>query len=310
MNLIFSSELSIFFDAIDSLLFPMTWQHTIIPALPISRKGFLDAPTPYLIGLLLNPNIEPNLRRTNSTPIRKKKKSFSERKKSLSDSFIRSLSHSPRLENSFEESDNISLRSRKSSSTSFTDRPYSVPTISDSFDLNQDDIEDIQFWTSFLKGQYDLEPDSLIMYLDKRKENAKSKSPKLDSIKLTHYSEILKKPMDDNSLSLPQPVLEMIQKRFDLFVKSLLGLPYDLESDEVTRGKFVILCETFLHMYNTIFSPLEEYLQSKDIWKIGNNGIKNMADEYCLEHNFNVRLIKKLGFIFFIMTFNDKDIWR
>ena len=135
------------------------------------------------------------------------------------------------------------------------------------------------------------------------KENAKSKSPKLDSTKLTHYSEILKKPMDDNSLSLPQPVLEMIQKRFDLFVKSLLGLPYDLESDEVTRGKFVILCETFLHMYNTIFSPLEEYLQSKDIWKIGNNGIKNMADEYCLEHNFNVRLIKKLGFIFFIMTF-------
>ena len=58
---------------------------------------------------------------------------------------------------------------------SVADRPYSVPIISDSFDLNQDDIEDIQFWTSFLKGQYDLEPDSLIMYLDKRKENTKSK---------------------------------------------------------------------------------------------------------------------------------------
>ena len=139
------SELSIFFDAIDSLLFPMTWQHTIIPALPISRKGFLDAPTPYLIGLLLNPNIEPNLRRTNSTPIRKKKKSFSERKKSLSDSFIRSLSHSPRLESSFEESDGISLRSGHIGN----DRPCSVPVISDSFDLTQENIEDIQFWSSF-----------------------------------------------------------------------------------------------------------------------------------------------------------------
>ena len=281
------SELSIFFDAIDSLLFPMTWQHTIIPALPISRKGFLDAPTPYLIGLLLNPNIEPNLRRANSTPIRKKKKSFSERKKSLSDSFIRSLSHSPRLESSFEESDGISLRGAHI----LHDRPSSVPVISGSFDLTQENIEDIQFWTSFLKGQYDLEPDSLIMYLDKRSENTKQKISKVDNPKTVHYSEILKRPSDDNSLSLPLPVLEMIQKRFDLFVKSLLGLPYDLESDEVTRGKFVILCETFLHMYNAIFSPLEDYLQSKDIWKIANNGLKNNDDEYSLEHNFSVRLI-------------------
>ena len=273
----------------------MTWQHTIIPALPISRKGFLDAPTPYLIGLLLNPNIEPNLRRTNSTPSRKKKKSFSERKKSLSDSFIRSLSHSPRLESNYEDADDISLRSTHSSS----DRPYSVPAISDSIDLNPDNIEDIQFWTSFLKGQYDLEEDSLILYLDKHLENTKVKSPKSETQKLAHYSEILRKPSDDNSLSLPQPVYEMIQKRFDLFVKSLLGLPYDLESDEVTRGKFVILCETFLHMYNTIFSPLEDYLQSKNIWKIANNGIKNMDDEYFLEHNFNVRYNNQIYSFFF-----------
>ena len=264
----------------------MTWQHTIIPALPISRKGFLDAPTPYLIGLLLNPNVEPNLRRTNSTPVRKKKKSFSERKKSLSDSFIRSLSHGPRLENSFDNPDNTSMQL----SSSCNDRPNSVPVFSGSFDLTQEDIEDIQFWTSFLKGQYDLEPDSLIMYLDKRPESTKQKSSKIEITKITHHSEILKRPCDRNSLTLPHPVLQMIQKRFDLFVKSLLGLPYDLDSDEVTRGKFVILCETFLHMYNTIFSPLEDYLQSKDIWKIANNGIKNEENEYSLEHKFNVRI--------------------
>ena len=165
----------------------MTWQHTIIPALPISRKGFLDAPTPYLIGLLLNPNIEPNLRRTNSTPSRKKKKSFSERKKSLSDSFIRSLSHSPRLESNYEDADDISLRSTHSSS----DRPYSVPAISDTIDLNPDNIEDIQFWTSFLKGQYDLEEDSLILYLDKHLENTKVKSPKSETERAIEINDIL-----------------------------------------------------------------------------------------------------------------------
>ena len=128
------------------------------------------------------------------------------------------------------------------------------------------------------------------MHIDKRLENTKTQSSKLDLQRIVHSSEILKKPSDSISLTLPQPVLEMIQKRFDLFVKSLLGLPFDLDSKEVTRGKFVILCETFLHMYNTIFHPLEEYLQSKDIWKITNNGFKTGEGEYCITHNFNVSI--------------------
>ena len=54
------SDLSALFDAIESLLFPMTWLHTFIPALPTSMTAFLEAPTPYLIGLLLDscPNRE------------------------------------------------------------------------------------------------------------------------------------------------------------------------------------------------------------------------------------------------------------
>ena len=48
----YSSDLSCLFDGIESLLFPMTWQHTLIPALPLARTVFLEAPTPYLIGIL------------------------------------------------------------------------------------------------------------------------------------------------------------------------------------------------------------------------------------------------------------------
>ena len=34
----------------------MTWQHTFIPALPRARTVFLEAPTPYLIGVLIESN--------------------------------------------------------------------------------------------------------------------------------------------------------------------------------------------------------------------------------------------------------------
>ena len=46
------SDLSALFDAIQSLVFPMSWLHTFIPALPVSHRHYVDAPTPYLIGLL------------------------------------------------------------------------------------------------------------------------------------------------------------------------------------------------------------------------------------------------------------------
>ena len=43
------------FDGVESLLQPLSWQHSLVPVLPSSRLGFLEAPTPYLIGLLLSP---------------------------------------------------------------------------------------------------------------------------------------------------------------------------------------------------------------------------------------------------------------
>ena len=44
------------FDGVESLLQPFAWQHSLVPVLPSSRLGFLEAPTPYLIGLLLSPD--------------------------------------------------------------------------------------------------------------------------------------------------------------------------------------------------------------------------------------------------------------
>ncbi len=49
----FSSDLSLFFDGLESLLEPLVWQHSVIPALAPDRLEFLEAPTPFLMGLLL-----------------------------------------------------------------------------------------------------------------------------------------------------------------------------------------------------------------------------------------------------------------
>jgi hypothetical protein len=53
------SDLSTLFDGIESLLFPLSWQHTLIPALPATRRTFLEAPTPYLIGILVEASTTP-----------------------------------------------------------------------------------------------------------------------------------------------------------------------------------------------------------------------------------------------------------
>ncbi len=54
MDLYCFSDLTLFFDGLESLLLPLKWQHSLIPALPPAQKIFMEAPTPFLIGLLLN----------------------------------------------------------------------------------------------------------------------------------------------------------------------------------------------------------------------------------------------------------------
>jgi len=55
----FFSLLSSSIEGLTSALYPFTWQHTLISVLPsqmVSIADFIQAPTPYIIGLLKSEN--------------------------------------------------------------------------------------------------------------------------------------------------------------------------------------------------------------------------------------------------------------
>lgn len=39
-------------EALESLLYPFNWQHTFVPILPLNMPDVIDAPAPFLIGVL------------------------------------------------------------------------------------------------------------------------------------------------------------------------------------------------------------------------------------------------------------------
>lgn len=51
------SVLSLCIDAVQSMLYPFVWQHTIVPVLPQSMTEIASAPTPFILGLL-SKNVE------------------------------------------------------------------------------------------------------------------------------------------------------------------------------------------------------------------------------------------------------------
>lgn len=58
-NYFFYSLLSSSIEALTSSLYPFTWQHTLVSVLPsqmVSVADFVQAPTPYIIGLLKTEN--------------------------------------------------------------------------------------------------------------------------------------------------------------------------------------------------------------------------------------------------------------
>ena len=255
----------------------MSWQHTIIPALPFSRRGFLDAPTPYLIGLLLNPDVESSLK---ESPTKRNNR------RRFSNGFMRSFSYNSHETKKCtnQDYDRISLPSNDS----FRQRPLSGPERSLPPDCTIETLQEIKFWRIFLKGKCELEPDSLVIQLGKSTDIDNSNMPPDCGFEnVVDFAEILKKPSDGVSIELPQPVFDMIRLRFALFEKSLAGIP-NVDSKEVTRGKFVILCETFLHMYNEMFGSLDQYLNTNAIWTIADNGSTDVNGEDYLELYFNV----------------------
>ena len=53
--LVYSSEfdkLMLVCESITSLMYPFKWPHVYVPILPPSLENFLDAPVPYIMGLL------------------------------------------------------------------------------------------------------------------------------------------------------------------------------------------------------------------------------------------------------------------
>ncbi|ODM98279.1 Suppression of tumorigenicity 5 protein [Orchesella cincta] len=46
------STLSLCVEALESLLYPFSWQHTFVPILPLDMTDVIDAPAPFLIGVL------------------------------------------------------------------------------------------------------------------------------------------------------------------------------------------------------------------------------------------------------------------
>ena len=53
--LVYSSDvdkLMLVCESVSALLFPFAWQHVYVPILPPNLENFLDAPVPYIMGLL------------------------------------------------------------------------------------------------------------------------------------------------------------------------------------------------------------------------------------------------------------------
>lgn len=48
-------------EGVSTLLFPFSWQHVYVPILPASLLNFLDAPVPYVMGLLHGPEDKSSL---------------------------------------------------------------------------------------------------------------------------------------------------------------------------------------------------------------------------------------------------------
>ena len=48
----FHSVISLCIEAVQSLLYPFVWQHTLVPVLPKAMNEISSAPTPYILGVL------------------------------------------------------------------------------------------------------------------------------------------------------------------------------------------------------------------------------------------------------------------
>ena len=70
----------------------------------------------------------------------------------------------------------------------------------------------------------------------------------------------------DTSSLLPTKTVNLLKDRLKYF--DLIFNSGELDHEERARGKFIILCETFLQMYKAIFEDLVPYLNNEEFWQI------------------------------------------
>lgn len=71
-------------------------------------------------------------------------------------------------------------------------------------------------------------------------------------------SKVLKRPRKASRLYFPDRVVANLQQRLDS------TSAYSQDPSIIYRHEFVVLCETFLQMYNTIFAYLQDYITAEN----------------------------------------------
>ena len=76
--------------------------------------------------------------------------------------------------------------------------------------------------------------------------------------------------LGDTSSLLPAKTVNLLKDRLRYF--DLIFNGGELDHEEKARGKFIILCETFLQMYKALFEALVPYLNNEEFWQISPSG--------------------------------------
>lgn len=139
---------------------------------------------------------------------------------------------------------------------------------------NPDAEEEEQFLASLLNGTHEiLDQDCMVVQIS---------SDQLPE------GRILKRP-EIRPDFFPESMVDLLKERLCYFDRIFRNVEGGLDVEEEVRGKFVIICETSLQMYKTIFGHLVSYLQSEEIWTIPSDGTAKEA-KFDLEEYMNLHV--------------------
>lgn len=249
----------------------MSWQHTLIPALPFAKRTFIEAPTPYLVGLLIKDKCLHEV-------FKLEKRGDEALMTSRRSRFI--LPTSFRLFSPVDSSTDLadvdtyllSFSSISSIHSSEEDPSRSLSSCSQQppgeekgHAKMQEDEK--QFLKSLMDGSCQLSEDCLVIAIgsDGRGSLLKPSDKGLQPCITNSFA---------HSSGLPVPVEELLRERMMTVEEELEQ--EDLSSSEIedmVKAKYIILCDTFIHLYYDLFGELEHCLMgNKDQWVAKDTG--------------------------------------